>query len=169
MKGVKCMSKKIVRMVLVLLATVLVMIPLTANAGFDLGGALKKIPGVSTNTSGKRTPRDEVGKQENRPMAGVVMADGVPAEHFAIMVGQGIRVEIKGQTLVIHGEIHDEGATDKNGSIKEASIINGGPYTIVIWSAGYQPIIRENVMSPSDLGRMNTTKTNIKFIDYQKY
>lgn len=175
------MMKKMTGLAAILLATLMIAAPLTADAGFNIGGVLNKIPGVSVDKGktpsvpsktggGTNGAGETIEKNADRPMAGTVLANGAPAQHFGVYVGgPGVKVEVVNNTVVIHGETHSEGATDNNGSLKELVVPNGKTYTFIIWSAGYDPIVKYNVTAPSDLGRMTTSSSGVKFIDFRNY
>src|SRR5574344_1532272 len=113
------MMKKMTGLAAILLATMMIAAPMTADAGFNIGGVLNKTPSVPSKTGGGTNGAGEtIEKNADRPMAGTVLADGSPAQHFAVYVGgPGVKVEVVNNTVVIHGETHSEGATDNNGSL----------------------------------------------------
>ena len=145
------MMKKMTGLAAILLATMMIAAPMTADAGFNIGGVLNKIPGVSTEkdsgssqgNGGKRyeaatykdpqmVKKDSMGYSANGPgrlFGHVYYEDGKP--------GANVKLLLTSENVDIDGNICRNDAyyvTTTNGNGDFSIPVKTGLYGIVAWS-----------------------------------
>jgi hypothetical protein len=157
--------KKMWRKMLFMVLALVLVLPITAFAGFNLGGILGGLGGSKPSVPGKGGGSMDSG---TFIVSGTVFADGAPLARATIYAGQGLNVVVANNTVTINGECNRETATDENGKFS-CGLVTTGPQDIVIWKQGYAPIVKKGLVAATDLGRMNTsTEGGVNNIDFKK-
>lgn len=150
--------KKIWRKLLLVVGVLLLVLPATVFAGFNLGGVLGGLGGQKPSVPG--------GSSGIIIVSGTVFAEGAPLPYASVYVGKALKVVVTNNTVVINGECHMETGTDENGKFS-CGVGAEGARDMVIWKQGYAPIVKHGIMTPGDLGKMNTSRegaaNNIQF------
>ncbi len=146
------------------LCAIAVAVPVTCDAGFNIGNVLKQ---KTKTTQPAKTNVPAPGAKQGGHVTGTVLADGAPLAYASIYHGPGIYVEIVGKTCHIRGESHTAGMTSDKGTFDCAVTGQGDNY--VIWKSGFNPILVKGVMLPSDMGTLTTTPNpGCKSISFDK-
>jgi len=155
--------RKIWRKLLFIAGVLMLILPATVFAGFNIGGILGGLGGAKPTIPGKGSI-----SSGTYLVKGTVFGDGAPLQRASVYVGRALKVEIANNTVIINGECHGETATDDNGKF-ECGIETNGPQDMVIWKQGYAPIVKKGLVAAGDLGRMNTsTEGGVYNIQFNK-
>ncbi len=157
--------KKMWRKMILMVFALLLVLPATVLAGFNIGGVLGDL-GVKKPS----TPNTSQGGMSDGTfiVKGTVFADGAPLARATIYAGQGLNVVVANNTVTINGECNRETATDEDGKFT-CGLVTTGPQDIVIWKQGYAPIVKKGLTHAIDLGKMSTsTQGGVNNIDFKK-
>ena len=142
--------KKIWRKMLLMVCTLLLVLPVTVFAGFNIGGMVGSLGGKKPSVPSANTGSGTI------IISGTVFAEWAPLQQATVYIGRTLKVEVTNNTVVINGECHRETATDDNGKFS-CGFENNGPHDMVIWKHGYAPIVKHGIITSGDLGKMSTS------------
>ena len=151
-----------------LLAAVLciaaIAMPLTADAGFNVGNAIKvKLPGKTTSQAPAKTapaPQAKKGGYANLN----VTCDGAPVPYANVYIGMGIEYRVEDGKCHVIGKSNIGGMTSDKGLAEIAFTEQG--WNMVVFKVGYEPILVRNVLLPSDHVLTTTKNAAVKGVKF---
>ena len=140
-----------------------------ADAGFNLGNVIKKIPGTSTSKTPSTSPSNQPtsATQAAKKITGrIVMPNGMPWKNGQVLFGIGLRYKVQGTSWIIAAsELQvSHGYVDKEGHFA-LQVETPKPVDVIIFSMeGSEPVLLRNVVHPHNLGNVTVHPGNIKSV-----
>lgn len=152
-------------LVTALLALAVIAAPFAqTEAGFNLGNAIKKLPGTSTSKTSANAP--SVSKASKMITGRIVMPDGTPWKNGQVLCGIGLRYKVQDTSWIISPtELQvGVGIVDKEGNFS-LQVETPKPVDVIVFSMeGSEPVIIRNVMHPHNLGNVTVSPGKIKSV-----
>ena len=145
------------------LCAMMIAMPLTADAGFNVGNVLKGKPTVKT--SEKPAPGKPAAPAQKGGYANLnVTCDGAPVPYANVYIGLGIDYRLEDGKCHVIGKSNVGGMTSDKGLAEIAFSQQG--WNMVIFKVGYQPIIVRNVLLPSTHNLTTTKNAAVKGVKF---
>ena len=139
-----------------ILCVVAVAMPLSADAGFNVGNVLKGKPTVQTNGKPAPAKTNPAAPAKKGGYANLnVTCDGAPVPYANVYIGLGIEYRIEDGKCHVIGKSSMGGMTSDKGLAEIA--FTDQDWNMVVFKVGYEPILVRNVMIPSS-HTLTTTK-----------
>lgn len=155
--------KKLSLLIAVLCALAMAL-PMSADAGFNVGNVLKGKPTAKTEkpSAGKVNPAAPV-KQGGKATI-TVTCDGAPLQYANAYIGPGIEYRLE------DGKCHVINKSNMGGMTSDKGVVEV-EYTqqncnIVIFKVGFEPVLLRNVMLPSTHNLTTTKNPAVKGVKF---
>lgn len=158
---------KIVKKLSVLMAVfcaLMVAIPMSADAGLNIGNVLKGKPTVKTEkpSGGKVNPAAPV-KQGGKATI-TITCDGAPLQYANAYIGPGIEYRLEDGKCHVINKSSMGGMTSDKGVVEVEYTQQG--CNIVIFKVGFEPILLRNVALPSTHNLTTTKNPAVKGVKF---
>ena len=139
-------------------------LPLSADAGFNVGNAIKiKPPTKTTNQAPAKTNPAAPAKKGGYANLNVT-CDGAPVPYANVYIGLGIEYRLEDGKCHVVGKSRMGGMTSDKG-LAEIAFTDQG-WNMVVFKVGYQPILVRNVMIPSSHTLTTTKNAAVKGVKF---
>ena len=140
-----------------------VAMPLTADAGFNVGSVLKK-PTIQTNKPAPAKPAPTAPAKKGGYANLNVTCDGAPVPYANVYIGVGIEYRIEDGKCHVIGKSNVGGMTSDKG-LAEIAFTDQG-WNMVVFKVGYEPILVRNVLIPSSHNLTTTKNAAVKGVKF---
>ena len=144
------------------LCAVSIALPMSADAGFNIGNVIKGKPTAKTEQPGKVNPAAPVKKGGQAKIT--VTCDGAPLQYASVYVGPGIEYRLEdGKCHVINKS--SVGAMTSDKGTADVDFTQQG-CNMVIFKVGFEPILVRNVVLPSTHNLTTTKNPAVKGVKF---
>lgn len=147
------------------LCAMAIALPLSADAGFNVGNVLKGKPAAKTTvkpSDGKVNPASPAKKGGYANIN--VTCDGAPLQYASVYIGVGIEYRLEDGKCHVIGKSSGGGMTSDKGTGEIAFTEPG--WNMVIFKVGYEPIVVRNVLIPSAHNLTTTKNPAVKGVKF---
>lgn len=141
------------------LCAIAIALPLSADAGFNIGNVLKGKPATTAKPSkGNTTPSSPIKK--TGPATMTITCDGEPLQYAYAYIGPGIEYRIENGKCHVINKSSMGGMTSDKGVVEVEYTQQG--CNVIIFKVGFEPILVRNVLLPSTHNLTTTKNPAIK-------
>ena len=146
------------------LCAMAISLPMSADAGSNVGGILKGKPPVKTEkpSAGKVNPAAPV-KQGGKATI-TVTCDGAPLQYASAYIGPGIEYRLEDGKCHVINKSNMGGMTSDKGIVEVEYPKQG--CNIVIFKVGFEPVLLRNVVLPSSHTLTTTKNPAVKGVKF---